>query len=197
MPDFLMYSYFVLWVLVIALTFFVLVLYRQVGEMYLGGKQGRTRDGILVGHEVPRFHATDLAGRTVEMPLGRSTLLVFAMPDCAPCRALMPDLARFARLQMPELSTVIVAGANDALNGEFGAVAGPDVAVLGQRDLVITTKYRVRSTPFAFYLDASGTVRAKGITNRFGDLEELVSRGRANEPTQGEPARAIAEGSAQ
>jgi methylamine dehydrogenase accessory protein MauD len=197
MSDLLGVTYVLLWVVVIALTFLVLVLYRQVGEMYLGGKQGRTRDGILIGSRVPAFHADDQQLRVAELPLSRPTVLVFAMPDCSPCRALMPDLARFARSHERDLATVVVAGPDREQNERFASELGPDVPVLQQLGLAITTKYRVRSTPFAFYLDEAGVVRSKGITNRLVHLEQLVSRGQTATPTSGEPVVAHSQGGIQ
>jgi hypothetical protein len=46
-------SFVALWILVVLLSFLVLVLYRELGEMSSGRKEGRTRDGVCLGSRAP------------------------------------------------------------------------------------------------------------------------------------------------
>jgi methylamine dehydrogenase accessory protein MauD len=181
MSGIVLASYLILWFFVIVLGFLVLVLYRQMGEMYLGTREARTRDGVRLGSDAPTVHATDLAGTRLQIPARRETLLAFVAPDCGPCRKLMPDLVAFTAAR-PELAVIAIGGADAERNEQFAREFGTRFPVLTQEQEWISIKYRVRSTPFAFYLDRAGVVRAKGIVNRMTQLEQLVGRGETLTP---------------
>src|SRR5215210_5699136 len=92
-------SYIVLWVLVIVLGLLVVLLYRQLGILYLGSAEGVSRDGLAVGTQAPDFELSDQTGRRYRLGdfRGRRVLLLFGSPSCEPCRRLMPQLQEFAR----------------------------------------------------------------------------------------------------
>lgn len=176
MSGIVLASYLILWFVVIVLGFLLLVLYRQMGEMYLGTREARTRDGVRLGAEAPMVHAAGPAGTRLQIPSRRETLLAFVAPDCGPCRKLMPDLVAFAATR-PELAVIAIGGDDAERNEQFAREFGASFPVVTQEQQWISIKYRVRSTPFAFYLDRAGVVRAKGIVNRMTQLEQLAGRG--------------------
>src|SRR5438552_14620065 len=91
-------SYVALWVLVLALGLLVLLLYRQLGIMYLGSAEGVSRDGLPKGTTAPDFSLADQYGNVQRLSSyrGRPVLLVFGSPSCTPCRTLLPQMEEWA-----------------------------------------------------------------------------------------------------
>ncbi len=75
-------SYIVLWAAVLALGVLVLLLYRQLGIMYLGTAEGVSRDGIDRGATAPDFALTDQHGALQRLSgyRGRPVMLLFGSP---------------------------------------------------------------------------------------------------------------------
>ena len=98
MPTLFYASYAALWLLLLVLGVLLLLLYRHVGLMALGTLEGVQRDGLPVGSVAPPISAVTAAGedRGWQPTRGRPELLIFAAPDCAPCRAVLPAVNRLA-----------------------------------------------------------------------------------------------------
>src|SRR6266705_6289542 len=81
-------SYIVLWALVVVLILLVILLYRQLGIMYLGSAEGVSRDGLAPGAKAPDFSLKDQYGNPQRLSdyRGRPTVLLFGSPHCSPCR---------------------------------------------------------------------------------------------------------------
>lgn len=168
-------SYLFLWLLVLALAVAVILLYRQLGEMYLGTSESRSRDGIRVGTRAPSTTLSDQRGVARTFPSPRPTLVVFGAPTCGPCVDLMPDLVAFAE-QRPTTDFWFVSTADSAANNNFARQHRLQFPVLTDSDQRVALQYKVRVTPFAFYIDAAGVVRAKSVVNRLSQLRALVQR---------------------
>src|SRR5438552_2473824 len=83
-----------LWVLFLVNFVLVLLLYRHFGLMSLGTLEGVQRDGLAIGAQAPdvvgvRPDGTDM---TWSAPVRRASFLLFAAPDCEPCKAVLPGL---------------------------------------------------------------------------------------------------------
>src|SRR6478672_129755 len=93
-----LFSYVVLWIVVLALIVLVYLLYRQLGIMYLGSAQGVSRDGLAPGTTAPDFSLTDQYGNPQRLAdyRGRPTFLIFGSPSCSPCRVLLPQAEEWA-----------------------------------------------------------------------------------------------------
>ncbi len=90
----------------------------------------------------------------------------------------MPELVTFALETRGELAIVFVSGPDHDANRAFASQFSVNFPVLTQPDQRVAADYKVRVTPFAFYLDAEGVVRARGVVNRKGQLIAMVTRGR-------------------
>ena len=100
-------SYIVLWLLVLTLCLLVLLLYRQLGIMYLGSAEGVSRDGLDRGKAAPDFTLTDQYGEMQRLVQyrGKPTVLIFGSPHCSPCRILLPQLHDWAKAH-PEVGVL-------------------------------------------------------------------------------------------
>lgn len=167
-------SYVLLWVLVLAMAAMILLLYRQLGEIYLGTREGRSREGLGIGKHAPSFTLSDLEGQRVVVPRPTPTLLVFGTPHCGPCRQLIPDLIAFTRETTPHLHVYFVAGEDPAENRTLANGVTLPFPILTQPKFSIAEQYEVKRSPFAFYIDENSIIRDKAVVNNLEQLQRLV-----------------------
>ena len=169
-------SYIALWAVVLFQGVVIFLLLRQLGVMYLGTAQGVARDGLPVGRSAPEFTVQDVQGRQLSLAdfRGTSLLLIFGSANCAPCRALIPDLNVFAEERRSELDVLFLCQSEPEAARRFVAETGVRVPVAVQPDDTLADAYKARVTPFAFLIDGEGVIRAKGLANNREHLELLL-----------------------
>lgn len=143
-------SYVLLWLAVIALSFAVVALLRQVGVLHarlrpLGAHMAG--EGPPAGAPAPRSDRLDYA----DAPL---TLLAFTSPRCDVCRSLVPSLSYLERDYADDLNVVVLDH-------------GPSTAEL-------FSAFNVHSTPYFVTVGPDGVVRAGGVANSLEQVEVLV-----------------------
>jgi methylamine dehydrogenase accessory protein MauD len=184
-------SYIVLWILVIGLGILVLLLYRQLGIMYLGTAEGVSRDGLDRGTRAPDFSLTDQYGAVQRLGdyKGKPLALIFGSPNCGPCRNLIPELLDWAR-RHPDVAVLWLNSATPADSERFVQEMGATLPVAPySTDDNLLNKYKVRVTPFMFMLDEGGVIRAKGLVNNKGGLDlyyRELKTGQWDTPVEGE-----------
>src|SRR5437763_1609469 len=165
-------SYIVLWLFVIALGVLVLLLYRQLGIMYLGTAEGVSRDGLDKGTRAPDFNLTDQYDHPQQLISyrGQSVLLLFGSPHCSPCRILLPQLHEWAR-QHRDVNVVWLNSASPEESRRFVSETGATLPVAPY-------------TP-----DDNRIIRAKGLVNSKGGLDMYyreLKTGKFEPPAEGE-----------
>jgi len=179
MIEALLISNLLLWLAVLVLGAVVLALVRQVGVLHervrpVGALV--TREGPQVGEAAPELALVDLHGRDVRIggaaAHGEDTLLFFLSPTCPVCESLLPTVRRVAAEQRPPARLIL---ASDGDPAEHLAYArGHD---LGALPYVLSAglgmTYQVAKLPYAVLIDATGTLRAKGLVNTREHVESL------------------------
>ena len=184
-------SYIVLWLFVLTLGVLVLLLYRQLGIMYLGTAEGVSRDGLEKGTRAPDFNLTDQYDHPQRLSSykGQPVLLLFGSPHCSPCRILLPQLHEWAR-QHRDVNVVWLNSASPEESRRFVAETGATLPVAPYApDDNLLDKYKVRVTPFLFMVDENGVIRAKGLVNSKGGLDMYyreLKTGKFEPPAEGE-----------
>jgi methylamine dehydrogenase accessory protein MauD len=166
-------SYILLWLVVLALIVLVLLLYRQLGIMYLGTAEGVSRDGLPRGTVAPDFNLTDQYGQPQRLGAyrGKPTALLFGSPSCGPCRLLVPQLHDWAK-KHPDISVLWLNAATEEESLRFVSEVGASLPVAPYTpESKMLDKYKVRVTPFIFMLDEVGVIRAKGLVNNKSGLD--------------------------
>lgn len=179
MMDALIVSNLVLWVLVCVLSLVVVALTRQVGLLHERiapvGALAVAR-GPAVGELAPEFAVEDLDGRSLRIggpsDNEQKTLLFFLSPSCPVCATLLPTLRRIVG---PAESSTRLIFASDGPRAEHEAFCkekqiAPSDYVLS-RDMGL--RFEVSKLPYAVLIDASGTIRAKGLVNTREHVESL------------------------
>jgi methylamine dehydrogenase accessory protein MauD len=165
-------SFIVLWLVVIVEGVLIVLLYRQLGIMYLGSASGVSRDGLPVGATAPDFQLEDSEGRAQRLSnyRGRNVLLLFGSTHCEPCRRLLPGLQEFAAGPGRDFDVLWLNEGTPEETLQFQSETGARLPMLSYKD-GINDSYKVRVTPFLFMVDAAGVIKAKGLVNTKSQLE--------------------------
>jgi methylamine dehydrogenase accessory protein MauD len=136
-----------------------------------------------LGAQAPDFSLTDQYGN-LQRPAdyrGRPLLLLFGSPTCGPCKVLLPELHSWAA-EHAEVGVVWLNLASPEENMRYASEMGATLPMSAHtpKDGVVE-RFKVRVTPFLFFLDEQGIVRAKGLANTRDALDlyykQLTSSG--------------------
>lgn len=138
------------------------------------------REGLKSGTPAPPFELPDLAGGEVSLTehRGRRVLLVFSDPECGPCDALLPDLARLERDHRDGLAVVVVSRGEPAENRRKAEACGVEFPIVIQSGWKLSKEYGIFATPVAFLVDEEGVIErdvARGPTEILALAREALS----------------------
>jgi len=155
---------------------------RRLREKSLGASRIE-REGLPAGTPAPVFALPDLFGRTVSLEdySGRPVLLVFSDPDCGPCDALLPDLARLHSRDGDGLEILVVGRGGVEENRRKAAAQALDFPVLLQPGWRVSKEYGIFATPVAFLIDEEGVIArdvAKGAPEILSLAEGVPAAGK-------------------
>ena len=144
-----------------------------IGQLLLGQQRLLQRVGVLearptsaqrglpVGSLAPSFSAPALRGepQTLEglLAAGRPLLLFFFDPECGPCHAYLPHLARWQAGSRGRIRFVLL---GRRMEGKAEDPAYAPFSVLGQEDREIGKRYLVSSIPSALIIGAEGRIQS-------------------------------------
>ena len=154
--------------LLVAGTWFGIQLMRQQGRILLRldalEKELRERgliSGPLAGAPAPAFDAPNLEGGSTSLrdllAPGLPLILIFIRPDCIPCTALLPEIARWQGALGGRLTLGLVSQGAIEENRLKLADAGIQ-RVLVQREVEIGDAFAIHTTPSALLISRDGTV---------------------------------------
>jgi peroxiredoxin/uncharacterized membrane protein YphA (DoxX/SURF4 family) len=143
--------------------------------------------GLPVGSRAPGFQLAGLHGETLTLDAlrasGKPVLLVFTDPDCGPCTALLPDLARWQRQLAGTLTVAFISRGSRDANRTKATEHGLANMLMQQKDEVADA-FRARGTPAAVLVSAEGTIASpvfagaeaiRGLVARFSGQAQSVS----------------------
>ncbi|TDF80735.1 methylamine dehydrogenase accessory protein MauD [Pseudomonas sp. H9] len=173
----LIVSNILLWALLIAVSFVIMGLVRQIGVLHsrLAPAGALMVDkGVAVNEPAPQVTASDRNGRPVNFGYAgeKAQLLFFLSPTCPICKSLLPAIKSIAKDQANRLEVVYVSDgdmdAQQKLIQEHkleGAtyVVGPEIGMT----------YQIGKLPYAALIDQNGVLRAKGLVNSREHLDSL------------------------
>ena len=131
---------------------------------------------LPVGRQAPDFELSTLSGQKLSLTALRSSgkplLLVFANPDCAPCDAVMPRIARWQREHVDHVQIAVITRGSVQANRAKAEQQGVGT-VLVQKEREVTDAYYVDSVPSAILVSPDGRI-ASQITYGGEGMEGLV-----------------------
>lgn len=178
-PEALIVSNLLLWVVVVVLGLVILALVRQVGVLY---ERVAPAGALMVnrklkaGEPAPELTLVDLAGRPLNIggasTTGRSTLLFFLSPTCPICKTLLPVIRSAAKSERAWIDIILASDGKE--HDHAGFVAEHD---LGQFPYVsselLGMTYGVGKLPYAVLIGEHGKLVSMGIINSREHLESL------------------------
>jgi hypothetical protein len=140
------------------------------------GARAPTPEGVPLGAPAPPFDAPNLQGGSTSLgellAPGLPLMLVFTHPGCAPCTALLPEIAGWQGAHGARLTIVLISQGTIEENRARFAEAGVR-RVLVQPAREIGDAYGAHLTPSAVLISPEGTV-ASGIAQGAVAIRDLV-----------------------
>jgi len=179
MIEALIVSNVVLWISVCVLGLVVVALTRQIGLLHeriapVGALA--VERGPAVGELAAEIAVEGLDGQLIQIggtsQDGKKTLLFFLSPTCPVCATLLPTLQRMVLAQSEETRLIYASDGPRAQHEAFSKDKG-----LAASDYILSRElgmhFEVSKLPYAVLIDASGTIRAKGLVNTREHVESL------------------------
>ncbi len=163
-------SYFVLWGIVLGVSFLLLGTLRSLGllqwrfdELEATRPVRKGREGLPPGKKAPDFTLPSTTNDEVSLSdfAGRKVLLVFTQTGCGPCHDIAPELNGVQDKGEHQVLVVNHGEPEDA--AEMAAEVQARYPIVTQNDWDVSKKYQVFATPYAFVVDEKGTIASKGI----------------------------------
>ena len=135
-------------------------------------------EGLPLGTPAPGFQLPDPAGRVQTLDTlrarGRPVLLLFSDPDCGPCTALAPEVARWQHAHAEKLTVAVIERARDG-RVPFVADEHRRRNVLFQRESEVADLYRTEGTPTAILIGRDGAI-ASPVAAGAHQIEALMAQ---------------------
>jgi thiol-disulfide isomerase/thioredoxin len=104
---------------------------------------------------------------------GLPVLLIFSEPDCGPCRALLPEVARWRARFEDRLMIAVVSRAPSVGHG-LAAPVGVLSPTLIDESGAVARAYGITATPSAVLVDGRGRIAA-AVARGVGEITELIA----------------------
>jgi len=125
--------------------------------------------GLALGEEAPEFELASLSGDRLTLTTlrsaGRPVLLFFSNPHCAPCDALLPEVARWQHEHADRVTIAIITDGPADVN-RAKADKHSLRTVLLQKDREVKEAYDIAGTPAAVLVSPDGSI---GGRNAYGE----------------------------
>jgi methylamine dehydrogenase accessory protein MauD len=191
-------SYAVLWVVVVVQAVLTIALARMVGRLTRKAPIAGARvidPGPEIGEVIESWTGVDLTGKAMSLtfPRERGVFLLYVSPHCTVCTALLPSAKRFFKEIAAEAEGiwVLVLGQPDTQVRYAQQNGLMQHAVVAESQL--PPSWRLGGAPFGVWIDAVGTVKAKGMADRREHLESLRNAAEVGHPSVQSYLSAVAE----
>jgi peroxiredoxin len=171
--SFIIFTLLLLACAIVVLGWFHLQLFRQNGrllarleaveaELYIGNRHSRISDlGLPVGSRAPYFALHNHLGGTTSLndllAAAKPLLLIFADPDCGPCRKLMNESVRWLMGNSDVTTIAVISRGAPQANRAFRRGVGLRHLLL-QRDFEVADAYKCPRTPGAVLIEPDGRI---------------------------------------
>ncbi|PFO53713.1 thiol:disulfide interchange protein [Bacillus cereus] len=129
------------------------------------------RNGIEIGKSAPDFTLTKLDGTNVKLSdlKGKKVILNFWATWCGPCQQEMPDMEAFYKEHKENVEILAVnytpseKGGGEEKVSNFVKEKGITFPILLDKNIDVTTAYKVITIPTSYFIDTKGVIQDKFI----------------------------------
>ncbi|EEL55018.1 AhpC/TSA [Bacillus cereus Rock4-2] len=129
------------------------------------------RNGIEIGKSAPDFTLTKLDGINVKLSdlKGKKVILNFWATWCGPCQQEMPDMEAFYKEHKENVEILAVnytpseKGGGEEKVSNFAKEKGITFPILLDKNIDVTTAYKVITIPTSYFIDTKGVIQDKFI----------------------------------
>ena len=179
MPEALLVSHLLLWIVVLIMAVVIFALVRQIGVLYerVAPAGALMLNQVLQpGQQVKPLTLTDIAGAPVVVggkPAdGKSLLVFFVSPTCPVCKTLLPVVKSAAAREAAWLRVILASDGDHHDHRSYIAAHGLAGFTYISSE-ILGRSYGVSKLPYAALLDEQGKVVTMGIINSREHLESL------------------------
>ncbi|OJE00687.1 thiol:disulfide interchange protein [Bacillus cereus] len=129
------------------------------------------RNGIEIGKSAPDFELTKLDGTNVKLSdlKGKKVILNFWATWCGPCQQEMPDMEAFYKEHKENVEILAInytpseKGGGEEKVSNFAKETGITFPILLDKNIDVTTAYKVITIPTSYFIDTKGVIQDKFI----------------------------------
>jgi peroxiredoxin/uncharacterized membrane protein YphA (DoxX/SURF4 family) len=126
-----------------------------------GSRKIATHPGPRIGTPAPAFSLTGVDVGNVSLQhllaIGKPVLLLFADPNCGPCKALVPDVANWLKRHAEKLTVALISRGEAKANRVYVQRYGLAYVLL-QKDREVASSYQGSGTPSAIVVGPDGRI---------------------------------------
>ncbi|MBJ8103774.1 MULTISPECIES: redoxin domain-containing protein [Bacillus] len=134
-------------------------------------KEMIARNGIEIGKSAPDFELTKLDGTKVKLSdlKGKKVILNFWATWCGPCQQEMPDMEAFYKEHKENVEILAInytpseKGGGEEKVRNFAKEKGITFPILMDKNIDVTTAYKVITIPTSYFIDTKGVIQDKFI----------------------------------
>ncbi|PGX02752.1 MULTISPECIES: redoxin domain-containing protein [Bacillus] len=134
-------------------------------------KEMIARNGIEIGKVAPDFELTKLDGTNVKLSdlKGKKVILNFWATWCGPCQQEMPDMEAFYKEHKENVEILAInytpseKGGGEEKVSNFATEKGITFPILLDKNIDVTTAYKVITIPTSYFIDTKGVIQDKFI----------------------------------
>ncbi|WP_002146326.1 redoxin domain-containing protein [Bacillus cereus] len=134
-------------------------------------KEMIARNGIEIGKSAPDFELTKLDGTNVKLSdlKGKKVILNFWATWCGPCQQEMPDMEAFYKEHKEKVEILAInytpseKGGGEEKVSNFAKEKGITFPILLDKNIDVTTAYKVITIPTSYFIDTKGVIQDKFI----------------------------------
>ncbi|HUQ46729.1 MAG TPA: redoxin domain-containing protein [Gemmatimonadaceae bacterium] len=159
------FSYALLWIVVILLSIALFILYSHVGKRLLSSHEGHAMQGPELEKRIQPQVLSAVTGSPVTIggASPRPRLVIYSSAKCEPCRDLLRGLPEAVGHFGDRVDTFLICSGKVAEVRAFAADVPNQVTVCVDEEDEVADSYRILRTPYALSVDREGVLRYKGV----------------------------------